>query len=464
MIAAFSLATLSIVPWPRSIQFGSQTFAVAHRVHVRARLLKPRDTSLGDEGYTLSIVRGGASIAANTPAGLFYAHQTLQQIEASAGTTMHAVAIRDWPQYRWRGMHLDVARHFFDVPTVERYIDLAAHYKLNVFHWHLTDDQAWRLPVAPYGLLTRGRAHYTAADIRKVIAFAQRRFVTVVPEIEMPAHADAAIAAYPQFGCSGDTFCQTPGTIGFLGTVLDAVSKLFPSLHVHIGGDEVPASYNQTHFLATIAGIVRSLGQRIVGWDEILNAQPPPGAIIEAWNDLSRAAAAAHRRYDTIVSGWPLYFDAAQGDPSQEPPATRHVSTLAQVYSWDVMPNGLSAAERAHVLGGEGAIWTERIPTPQHLFYMALPRELALSEILWTPRNAKSWNAFLRRLPDQFDWLASHGYNFRIPNVAIVLTGGRTIFTAIPGQLQAADAWTDASRLYLRLGVPLNGSVHYTLN
>ena len=347
MIAAFVLAAIpSIVPWPRFVHAGAVVYRWPRPPSITQRILSPADKQLGDEGYTLSIGAQGVTAEANTRAGLFYAMQTFKQLNATSPA--HEMQIRDWPAYRWRGMHLDTARHFFDVATVERYIDVAARYKLNVFHWHLTDDQAWRLPIPGYPNLIAGRPSYTAAQVREVVAYAARRFVTVLPEIEMPAHASAAIEAYPQFACGrSDVFCARASTFAFLHDALAQAFTLFPGPYVHIGGDEVPASYNEPAFIAHIERYVENHRRRMVGWNEILSPQLSTGAIVMAWNSMRRAADAAKRGNDVVVSGWPLYFDAAQGDPMQEPRATPHVSTLDEVYSWDVVPPGLGRGSKS---------------------------------------------------------------------------------------------------------------------
>jgi hexosaminidase len=461
MIAAVLLAALpSIVPWPRMVRF-ENTAGWTRPPRLVTHLYIHRDRQLGDEGYALSVGSRGAVAWANTHAGLFYANQTYAQLVASPGS--HAVEIRDWPVYRWRGVHLDAARHFFDVATVERYIDVAARYKLNVFHWHLTDDQAWRLPIPGYPALTLRAYSYSDAQIREIVRYAAQRYVTVVPEIESAAHAAAALAAYPQFGCgSSDVFCPTSATFTFLQDVLKHTFALFPGPYVHVGGDEVPPGFDDAALIAHLEPYARAHGRQVVGWSEILRPQLSTSAIVMAWDSMGRAAAAASRGNRTVITGWPLYFDAAQGDPAQEPRATRHVSTLAEVYAWDVTPSGLSQLAKANVLGGEGALWTERIRTPAHLFYMLLPRELALAELLWTPRSAKSWQSFMQRLPAQFDWLDSRGYAFRIPNAAIDVRGA--VFTQIPGELQNLNAWTNASRVNVTLSAPIGGVIRYTID
>ncbi len=427
-------------------------------------IYRHRDSALGDEGYALSVTPQRAEAWANTHAGLFYAMQTFAQLDPRSGATAHTVQIRDVPLFLWRGVHLDAARHFFDVRTVERYVDVAAHYKLNVFHWHLADDQAWRLPLPGYPALTARGYSYSDAQVREVVRYAAQRYVTVLPEVEMPAHSAAAIAAYPAYGCGrSDLLCATPGTFAFLEAALNHVFTLFPGEYVHAGGDEVPRTFNEPAFFAPVEAYVRAHNRRMVGWSEILSPRLSKSAVVMAWNSMRSAAEAARRGNDTVVTGWPLYFDAAQGDAAQEPRATVHMSTLAEVYSWSVMPEGLTPGQRSHVLGGEAALWTERIRTPAQLFYMLLPRELALAEILWTPHENKSWLGFVQRLPAQFAWLDARGYPFRVPNAAIDATGGRVVFTSVRGQVQSVDAWTDAATLTVRLSSPIAGIVRYTL-
>ena len=322
MIAAVLLAALpSIVPWPRSVRMGSHTFTWQAQ-QLATHIYVHRDPALGDEGYALSVTARGAEAWANTHAGLFYAAQTFGQLGLRAGASAHSVQVRDVPLYRWRGIHLDTARHFFDVRTVERYIDVAAHYKLNLFHWHLTDDQAWRLVIPGYPALTARGYSYSDAQVREVVRYAAQRYVTVLPEIEMPAHAAAAIAAYPQYGCGrSGLFCTNRGTYAFLGAALNRVFALFPGDYVHIGGDEVPRSFDEPSFLGPIEAYVRAHGRRMVGWNEILSPRLSMGTVVMAWNSMRYAAAAARRGNDAVVTGWPLYFDAAQGDWAQEPRA-----------------------------------------------------------------------------------------------------------------------------------------------
>ena len=424
------------------------------------------DARLGDEGYVLRVRPGGITLRANGASGLFYAVQTLEQISGQSMRRLlsRAVTIVDRPAHRWRGIHLDTARHFFPVPVIERYIDVAAHYKLNVFHWHLTDDQAWRLRSDRYPALASGSA-YSRADVNRIVAYAARRHVTVVPEIDVPGHAGAALRAYPALGCGHDTLCTTGAGLDFARDVLGEAIAAFPSPYVHAGGDEVsPAvAAAQPSFTRQIEAYVRSRGRRLVGWDEIFTPQLPRSAVVMVWTSAKRAAAAARHGNDVVRTSGALYFDAAQGDAAQEPRASAHMSTLQQVYDYAIVPPGLTAAEAANVIGGQANVWTEHIADADHLFYMTLPRELALAETLWTPRERKSWDSFRARLPAQLDWLDAHHYPFRIPNASVDVSGGPTIFEAVRGHVQSVTASTSAPTVTVALGVPLlDAVIRYT--
>jgi hexosaminidase len=421
----------------------------------------------GLEGYALAVSRSEIAIVAQTPRGLFYALQTLEQLSARSGGNLatRAVSIVDRPAYRWRGIHLDVARHFFAVPVIERYIDVAARYKLNVFHWHLTDDQAWRLEVPRYPALTAGHEHYSRDDVRRVVAYAARRYVTVVPEIDLPGHAAAVLRADPRLACAHGTLCMNGAGLAFARDVLTEVMADFPSPYVHAGGDEVPAPAlaSQPRFTAELERYVESRGRRFAAWDDVLTPRLSPRAVLTVWTSPKRAFAAAARGNDVVLATGAFHFDSVQGDAAQEPRGAPHVATLEQVYDTGVTPGGLDAAAVAHVLGAQADVWTERITTPDHLFFMTLPRELALAESGWTPRSRKSWPSFLARLPAQLAWLDAHGYRFRIPNAAFDLkANGKTAFEAVPGRLQAVRAFTVAPAVTVTLSVPLDAAVRYT--
>jgi hexosaminidase len=471
--------------WPRHVRIGASNAAqraVAEVLRaylaengVTATVVEPRrrtevvlaapvsETPFGPEGYVLDVGRHGVSIVAPKAAGLFYALQTLEQISARSGGRLstRAVEIVDRPAYRWRGIHLDVARHFFSVPVIERYVDVAAHYKLNVFHWHLTDDQAWRLESSRYPALTAGIAHYTRADVRRIVAYAARRYVTVVPEIDVPGHTGAVVRAYPRLRCAGATLCTNAAGLAFVRDVLGDALADFPSPYVHAGGDEVPAPAltAQPRFTHEVERFVEARGRRFAGWDDILTAQLSRRALVTVWTSQQRAIAAAAHGNDVVLATGALHFDSVQGDAAQEPRGSAQMATLEQVYDYAVTPPGLSPASAAHVLGAQADVWTEHITTPDRLFSMTLPRALAHAENVWTPRPRKSWTSFLARLPAQFAWLDAHGYPFRIPNASFALAGGQTVFAAVPGHVQAVRAWTTARAVTVTLSVPLDGAV-----
>ncbi|HTV74345.1 MAG TPA: family 20 glycosylhydrolase [Candidatus Acidoferrales bacterium] len=482
------------------------------------------DPQLGPEGYRLTIDGAGIRIAANAGAGLFYGVQTFEQLLAAAGAShaLPAVQIVDWPQYRWRGIHLDVSRHFFPVPVVERYIDLAARFKLNTFHWHLTDDQGWRLEIKRYPRLTEiggcragsqvggegstqtdGRRYcgwYTQAQIREIVAYARARYVTIVPEIEMPGHAVAAVAAYPWLGCgsarvqvrqlwgiSTEIFCPTERTFAFLDDVIGEVAGLFPGTYIHIGGDEVPqdqwraspfvtalrarehlTSYDavQGYFTRRVEGIARKYHRRIIGWDDILDGNISPQAAIMSWHGNDGGIAAAKHGNDAVMTpDPPLYFDAYQGDPDFEPLAIGGLTTLEMVYDYDPMPPDLVPSLRHHILGAQGNVWTEYIPTADHLFYMLLPRELALAELCWTPRSQMNWSDFSQRLGPVLATLESRGYHYRIPLVTFRIDAGQVIFPEqqpVPNQLNLVVTGPTAN-ITLDDVAP-SASIYYTLD
>ncbi len=441
----------------------------------------------GPEGYALTATPEGVSVTASTAAGLFYGAQTLRQLlppaverggalpdEAQVAWEVPAVRIEDAPRFGWRGLHLDVARHFSSVAFVKRYIDLMALYKLNRFHWHLTDDQGWRIEIERYPRLTevgawrdgslvgsyRNEPHtfdgvrhggfYTQDEIREVVAYAAERHVTVVPEIEMPGHASAALAAYPALGCTGepvevvqswgvfeDIFCPTEETFAFLEGVLTEVMDLFPSEYIHIGGDEAPkAAWEQSeaaqeilrregladehalqsYFVRRIERFLAEHGRRLVGWDEIVEGGLSPTATLmywRSWDDASLRQAAAQGNDIVMTPGSPLYFDHYQADPAGEPLAIGGLETLEDVYRYEPVPAFFSEAQAALVLGAQANVWTEYITTPQKVEYMVYPRALALAETVWSAPDRRDWSDFEARLPAQLRRLRVLGVHAR---------------------------------------------------
>lgn len=417
------------------------------------------------EGYRITVGRSGARIEAGSSAGFFYGAQTLEQLAPLRLTVIRtpALVIEDWPAFAWRGIHLDVSRHFFAPSVVKRYIDIAAHYKLNVFHWHLTDSNAWRLPIPDYPRLTQAHAAYRLKDVRDIIAFAAQRGVTVIPEIDIPSHSAAAIAAYPELACGrgGDALCPSKATFAFVDAVFRSVAALFPGSYIHAGGDE---SGQDATFFPHVQRLLRANGKRLVGWDEVVASGVSSDAVILSWRGEAPALRAAESGHDVVFSpDGPLYFDAIQGDRTQEPRGTPYLSTLEEVYDYSPDTENLMAAARAHVLGVQANLWTTYVPTQSLLFYQLLPRELALAETAWTPRTRKRWSGFLARLPQQFAYLQARGYPFRIPNTAFVIDAPSTRFVAVKGQVARADAVTAAKSIRVRIEtlVPL-ATIHFT--
>ncbi|HUZ13868.1 MAG TPA: family 20 glycosylhydrolase [Caulobacteraceae bacterium] len=412
---------------------------------------------LGPEGYRLDIGAGRVRVTAATDAGFFYGAVTLWQL-ASPGrgaVRLAAVRIEDRPRFAWRGLLLDSARHYQSPAFVERLIGWMALHKLNVLEWHLTDDQAWRLQIARYPRLTSvgawrsagvdpasGRpiqygGFYTKAEVRRIVAFAAVRHVAIVPEIEMPGHALAAILAYPQLGSGPPPppslrsdwgvfpylFSPTSETLGFLDNVLSEVMAMFPSRYIAIGGDEavkdewraspqVQAEIKalglsgpdalQGWFTDRIASFLAAHGRRAIGWDDILaGGSLPADAAVLSWH-LGGALAAARQDHDAVIATDPvLYFDHRQSDLPSEPPGRGAVVSLRDVYLTEPAPPTLAPAERAHVIGVQANLWTEHVPTEADLEKMAFPRAAALAEVAWSAPGRKDWAGFLARLPDE---------------------------------------------------------------
>jgi hexosaminidase len=447
--------------------------------------LSEADTSrLGPEGYTLEVTPTSLTLTAATRAGLFYGIETVVQLlpPASMDTTVSGeevdipcVSILDRPRFPYRGMHLDVSRHFFPVSFVKRYIDLLSLHKMNVFHWHLTDDNGWRIEIPRYPLLTQIGAwrvdragttwrerepqqegeiptyggYYTQDQIRDVVAYAQARHVLVIPEIEMPGHSSEVLAAYPHLSCTGgpftvatgaywpnvDIFCAGNDSVFvFLEEVLGEVMQLFPGPYIHIGGDEADKlrwracpkcqariraeglrdeEELQSYFIKRIEKIVTAGGKRLIGWDEILQGGLPPEATVMSWRGVEGGIDAARQGHDVIMT--PVshcYFDYYQADPEFEPEAIGGYTTLKEVYSFEPLPSELSSEEARHVLGAQGNLWTEYVPTPSHAEYMVLPRMAALAEVVWTPRARRGWEEFRKRLDVHLQRLDALGVTY----------------------------------------------------
>lgn len=427
------------------------------------------------ESYNLVSNARGVTVVGDT-SGVFYGSQTLLQlisVSSNEISIIHA-EIEDYPRFKWRGMHLDVARHFRSVDFVKRYIDLMSRYKLNTFHWHLTEDQGWRIEIKAYPKLTEigawrketmvaknfnpyvgdGIPHggfYTQDDIREVVAYAAARRITVVPEIEMPGHAQAALAAYPELACTPgpfevattwgvfeDVFCPTEVTFGFLEKVLDEVLELFPSKYIHIGGDEVPKrrwresdeaqaimrreglkneDELQSWFIQRIERYLNGKGRLIIGWDEILEGGLAPNAAVMSWRGEAGGIEAASHGHNAVMSpGFALYFDHYQSESGNEPLAIGGHTPIEKVYAYEPVPAALEADRSHHIMGAQANIWTEYIKTDEHVEYMAFPRLMALAERVWSPEEVRNFEDFQLRLMPQYRMLDRLNVHYRIPN------------------------------------------------
>ena len=434
---------------------------------------------LPPEGYRLSVTTKDVRIAAADGAGLFYGVQTLLQLlpaevfgkeaQPIPAWAIPGVAIVDWPRFPWRGLHLDVSRHFFPKEFVKRYIDYLSMYKMNTFHWHLTDDQGWRIEIKKYPKLTeygawrngsmvgpysdmkfdtvRYGGYYTQNDIREIVAYAKMRYVTVLPNTETPGHFLAALAAYPNLSCTGgpfevgkawgvydDVYCPKESTFTFLKNVLKEVCPLFPGKYIHIGGDECPKvrwktcahcqrlikkkrlkneNGLQSYFIKRIEKYLNAKGKQIIGWDEILEGGLAPNAAVMSWRGTSGGIAAARKRHRVVMSpGSHCYFDHYQGNPKYEPLAIGGYTPVEKVYSYEPVPEKLSPSRRRYIMGAQGNMWTEYVATPQHIEYMTMPRMAALAEVVWSPKRARNYDDFQRRLIRHFQVLDFLGVNY----------------------------------------------------
>ena len=448
-------------------------------------LLQLKKDFQSKEAYTLDVKPHKITITAGSGAGIFYAIQSLLQLTPvnpnKNNFSVPCLLIEDSPRFQWRGMHLDVCRHFFPVEFIKKYIDVLAVYKMNTFHWHLTEDQGWRIEIKKYPKLSEigawrketmgdGKPYggfYTQDQIREVVAYAQERFITVVPEIEMPGHALAAITAYPELSCTGgpfevgtkwgvyeDVYCAGNDKVfDFLQDVLSEVLNLFPSEYIHIGGDEVPKDrwkvcpkcqarikseglkdefHLQSYFVQRIEKFLNSKGRKIIGWDEILEGGLAQNAAVMSWRGVDGGIAAAKANHNAVMSpGTHCYFDHYQG-LNGEPKAIGGYTNLEKVYSYEPVPDALTAGESKYIMGAQANVWTEYVETTNHVEYMLLPRMLALSEVVWSPKESRDYNDFSRRIEKHYDMLTKKNYNFRVPapieeSGEYLLTGKKTI-------------------------------------
>jgi hexosaminidase len=448
-------------------------------------LKSANNPDLGEEGYELSVGKNQVQISANTRSGLLYGVQTFLQLlppevykpgrSSGKNWSIPFVEIKDSPRFRWRGMHLDVSRHFLPKEFIKTYIDILAMHKLNVFHWHLTDDQGWRIEIKKYPKLTEVAAwrvdredqpwsvrdaqrpgerptlggFYTQDEIKEIVRYASERNITVVPEIEMPAHTTALLAAYPQYSCTGGPFTVPPGgvwpitdifcagndsTFFFLQDILTEVMDLFPSTFIHVGGDEADKkewrvcpkcqarirsehlkdeTELQSYFVQRIEKFLNSHNRRLIGWDEILEGGIASNAAVMSWRGNEGGMAAAKQGHDAVMTpGSHTYLNCYQGKEESEPVAEGGYLPISKVYSYEPVPEGLTREEATHIIGAQGCLWGEYVSTPEHAEYMLLPRLAAIAEVVWSPRESRSWNDFASRLEHQMKRYEARGYHY----------------------------------------------------
>ncbi|HEY0315303.1 MAG TPA: family 20 glycosylhydrolase [Sphingomonas sp.] len=478
-----------------------------------------RDPSIADpEAYRLDVTPQGITVRAGGNAGLFYGAETLWQLAASSPDGLiPAIRIDDKPAFAWRGVMLDSVRHFQPVSYIEQLLDRMAADKLNVFHWHLTDDQGWRILIDRYPRLTgigasrvpagaEGRdpktgkpvrygGFYTKAEIRHVVAYAAVRHITIVPEIEMPGHAMAMVAAYPElastpvlrtapssdWGVLPNLLSPDDATFTFVGNVLDEVMQLFPGRYIHVGGDEAPKDQWKTDpkaqalikalglkdedalqgwFTGRIGDYLEKHGRRLIGWDEILDGGVPADATVMSWRGMDGALKAARAGHDAVLAPMPvLYLDNRQSDAADEPPGRGEIVDWKRLYDFDTAPPSLSADERRHILGLQANLWTEHVRTTDYADRMIWPRAAILAELGWSPASARGWPGFAQRLmPELARWQRlGWGYD-RTPLEPQARIAGKAVALRQPagiGELRYTTdgtAPTPASTLY---SVPL---------
>ncbi len=443
------------------------------------QILFKSDATLGAEGYLIESSTNRIEITAAGSAGFFYATQTLRQLlpaqlessqlQDKIDWLVPTISITDSPAFKWRGYMLDVSRHFFPKEDILQLIDYLAVHKINTLHLHLVDDQGWRIEIKKYPKLTTLGAwrvdhedkpwnsrpkqvagekatnggFYTQADIREMVAYAQSRYINIVPEIEMPAHVTAALSAYPQYSCTGGPFTVLPGgvwpitdiycagkdsTFLFLQDILTEVMELFPSKYIHIGGDEATkkewdkcpkckkrikeeglknSGELQSYFIKRIEKFINSKDRILLGWDEILEGGLPPKATVMSWRGTQGGIDAAKQGHDVVMTPVnPCYFDFYQGPKEEEPLAIGGFNPLQKVYEYDLIPKELDSESAKHILGAQANLWTEYVSTFKHAQYMTFPRVAAMAEVLWSPKDVRNWDDFylrIRRFTKRYD-------------------------------------------------------------
>jgi hexosaminidase len=420
------------------------------------------DTTLTIEEYVLTIEEHLITISSASGAGFFYAIQTLRQrikTNAERLLTLPIMVIKDRPRFAWRGLHLDVCRHFFSVDFIKKQLDLMAMYKLNRFHWHLTEDQGWRIEIKKYPLLTEKGAwriekdgsryggFYTQDEIKEVVAYAAERFITVIPEIELPGHAQAALTAYPQYSCTGgpfevwndwgvsdEVYCAGKNsTFDFLNDIIEEVCELFPGEYFHIGGDECPKTRwhdcpdcrkrmkdeglgneeeLQSWFIRQIERTLLHRGKILIGWDEILEGGLAESAVVMSWRGTEGGIQAVKHGNKAIMTPWAnMYFD--KRPLAEDKKVNLPTLTWEDVYKYEPIPEGLLEKEQNLIIGAQANVWTEHIHTEDEVEYILIPRLLALSELLWSSVDKKEFESFKAGLDTHLSYLEKIGYNFK---------------------------------------------------
>jgi hexosaminidase len=474
-------------------------------------------SNLGKEGYHLTVSPSGISLSANSAAGIFYGMQTILQLlpenakadEGEKSMNLPCADITDYPRFGWRGLMLDVSRHFFSKQDVERYLDEMVMYKFNTLHLHLSDDQGWRIEIKSLPQLTRVGAwrvkriggwgesmpalarepatdggFYTQDDMREIVRYAEVRHVTILPEIDIPAHSLALIASYPNLSCTQLPYSVNAGfktpvrddnalCIGndsvylVLDKIFTELASIFPSEYIHIGGDEAYKGFwadcpkckkrmqdehlkdveeLQSYFIKRVEKILQSKGKKLIGWDEILEGGLAPDATVMSWRGMKGGIQAAKMNHHVVMSPWDFtYLDLYQGEPSAEPP-TYGMCRLSASYNYDPVPDSV---DEKFILGGQGNLWTERVPNFRHAEYMTWPRGLALAEVYWSPKASRNWDDFVSRMETQFPRLDAAGIKY-----------ARSVYNAICTPVQTKD-----DELEVKLSTEIKGlDIYYSFD
>ncbi len=446
-----------------------------HQLGVRLFKAQDRD-KIDPNGYSLEIDDSGILLKAHQASGMISGIYTLVQLNLLEGPhALSHIQIQDKPRFGYRGLHMDVSRHFVPLSFIKKYIDLMALYKLNNFHWHLTDAAGWRLEIKKYPELTSKAAwrshtlwkdwwnngrqyveqgnpnayggYYTQEQAKEIVNYASKRGINVIPEIEFPGHSEEVLAVYPELSCTGKPYTQGEFCLGnedsyqFMRNVLDEVVNIFPSSYIHIGGDEADKKHwkscpkcqelmkkeglkteeeLQSYAIKKIGEHLHTKGRKMIGWDEILQGGLPPGATVMSWRGEDGGIKAATAGQDVIMTpGAYLYFDSYQSDPRTQPEAIGGYLPIEKVYSYNPVPAKLPEDKKKHILGAQANLWAEYIPTYQHLEYMAFPRVLALAEMVWTEQADRKWENFNKRLQQHYKILQEKDVNYYRPSFSV---------------------------------------------